>query len=207
MRTFPDARIRTLIAGVNKATHLISKGEHAQAREVLDDVRGRAARAGIESAFIYWNMAVCQEAIGDIEAAFATISHAARLDPLAQPIQGTFDSVAWRMRLSVADSGRAPGDPAIARMYESLMATGECDVSSHVAMARHLSVTGEHDRAMRILDAVTLLACVSQDAWLAKAAVARAMGKPELATECEAQAAAIAEQDVPFGMGPAAVSC
>lgn len=207
MRTFPDARIRTLIAGVNEATHLISTGEHARAREVLDDVRARAAKAGIESGFVYWNTAVCQEALGDIEAAFATICRAARLDPLAQPVQGTFDSIAWRMRYSVADPGRAPGDPAVARMYQALMAAGECDVSSHVAMARHLSATGEHERAMRILDAVTLLACVSQDAWLAKASVARAMGKPELGAESEAQAAAIAEQDVPFAMGPAAVRC
>lgn len=207
MRTFPDARIRTLIAGLRKATTLIEKGEHAEAQTVLFDVRARAAKVGVESAFLVWNLAVCQEAVGELETAFETVSEAARLDPLAQPIQSTFDSVAWRMRLVVADPERAPEDPAIARMYEALMSAGECDVSSHVAMARHLSAVGEHQRAMRILDAVTLLASVSQDAWRAKAAVAGAIGDEALVTECEAQAAAIAEQDVPYGMGPAAVRC
>jgi hypothetical protein len=66
----------------------------------------------------------------------------------------------------------------------------------------------DHERALRILDAVTLLAAVSQDAWKAKVAVARATGNEALTAECEAQVAAIAEQDVPFGMRPAAaVSC
>lgn len=207
MRTFPDVRICTLIAGLRNATTLIEKGDHVEALKVLLDVRARAAKVGVESAFLVWNLAVCEEALGEFEAAFETISEAARLDPLAQPIQATFDSIAWRMRQAVADPERAPEDPAIARMYDALMSAGECDVSSHVAMARHLSAVGEHERAMKILDAVTLLASVSRDAWRAKAAVARAMGDEGLVTECETQAATIAEQEVPYGMGPAAVRC
>lgn len=207
MRTFPDVRIRSLMNKVRKATNLVEKGEHAEAQTVLADVRAQAAKAGIESAFVVWNIAVCQQALGDLEAAFETVCEAARLDPLAHPIQSAFDSIAWGLRVSIVDPEPPVNDISIARRYSLLMAAGECDVTSHVAMARHMSALGEHDRAMRILDAVTLLACVSQDAWRAKATVARAMGNESLAAECEAQATAIAESDVPFGMAATAASC
>lgn len=207
MRTFPDVRFRELMSAVNEATSLADKGEHARALEALGRVRARAEGAGIASAYLHWNVALCHEALGDPEAAFAAVCAAVRLDPLAQPIQSTFESVAWGLRASLASPERPDDDAAIARMYETLMAAGECDVTSHVKMARHLSATGDHDRALRILDAVTLLASVSQDAWHAKAGVARAAGREELAAECEAQAMAITRQDVPFGMGPAAASC
>jgi hypothetical protein len=201
MRTFPDVRMRELMSGVRRATSLMEKGEHAEALQVLTDVRARATPAGIDSAFVAWNVAQCQHALDDLEAAFESICQAARLDPLAQPIQSTFEAISWALRASMADPERAPTDIAIRRMYYALMLAGEADVTSHVAMAKHLSAAGEHRRALEILDAVTLLAGVSQDAWRAKGAVARAAGDDALAAECEAQVEAIAEQDVPFAMG------
>lgn len=79
---------------------------------------------------------------------------------------------------------------------------------SHLAMARHLAHTGKAVDAMRILDAVTLLAPVSKDAWDAKATLARTMGEAGLAARCEAEAGAVAVAPVPFGVpAPRGVSC
>lgn len=55
---------------------------------------------------------------------------------------------------------------------------------------------------MRVVDAVTLLAPGSLDAWLQKAALARAAGEEGLARECESQAAALATTRVTFGIPP-----
>ena len=75
-------------------------------------------------------------------------------------------------------------------------------------MARHLAQAGKASEAMRVLDAVTLLAPVSRDGWVQKAGLARSLGQDDLAAECEAQAMALATAQVPFGIpAPAGAAC
>lgn len=207
MRTFPDVRIRGLLNDVRSATEMISNDAHAEACELLEGVRARALEAGIDSPYVNCSLAVCFEKLDELEAAFEAICAAARHDPFAPPVQGVFNSVAWKLRFALAEPERALDDPSTPRIYEALMATGECDVQCHVAMARYLSAAGRHDEAMRLLDAVTLLANVSRDAWATKAAVARASGREELARSCETEAASIAPRHLPFGMADAGCAC
>lgn len=101
------------------------------------------------------------------------------------------------LRALLADPARPPGEPSTPRLYALLLRTGEADVPCHLAMARHLADSGKHEEALRLLDAVTLLAPASRDAWLARAAFERARGDEAAAASCEVQAAALAAADVP----------
>jgi hypothetical protein len=121
-------------------------------------------------------------------------------DPMNPACQHSFDVIANRLRTALADPERAPDDDSTPRLYALLQAAGEADVTSHLAMARHLAHRGKHAAAMELLDAVTLLSPVSRDAWLQKASLARVLGDETLAVSCETQAAAISASDVPFGV-------
>jgi hypothetical protein len=74
-------------------------------------------------------------------------------------------------------------------------------------MARWLAAAGKRDEARRILEAVTLLAPASRDAWLARGALARVMGDAAEAVRCEAQASALSSTPVPFAIPAPVASC
>jgi hypothetical protein len=53
---------------------------------------------------------------------------------------------------------------------------------------------------MKLLDAVTLLAPISRDAWMERSLIARALGDVEQAVRCESEAAAIGNVKIPYGI-------
>ena len=198
MRTFPDLRMRQLVWDVHRAQKCLDDGEYEQARDLFLELRARARKLGAESAHVHWALAVAYDNLGELEMAFTAISAAVNLDPLEPAGHRSFDIITGHMRAALADENRAPDDPSTSKIYELLVGAGEADVPCHLAMARHLAHTGKRDEAMKMLDAVTLLAPVSRDAWLQKASLARAMGNMELAMQCEAESAAISTADIPF---------
>jgi tetratricopeptide (TPR) repeat protein len=208
MRTFPDLRMRQLTHDAERAQELLDQNQHREARDLFGEVRARAKRLGLASAHLDWGFAVASDYLGETEMAFEGIREAVTKDPFNPMVQRSFDIIAGRLRAALADAARAPEDASTPRLYRLLLAAGEADVSCHVAMARHLAHAGDAREAMRLLDAVTLLAPASRDAWLQKAALARAAGDAALAAECDAQAAALATADVPFGIpGPPGATC
>lgn len=200
MRTFPDLRIRDAVWESQRAGRLLDERDWAGAREAFTALRARAAKLGLDSSYLAWGLAVALDNLGEIEMAFETVSEAVQKDPMNPACHHSFDVIASRLRAALADPARALDDPSTPRLYALLQRAGEADIPSHLAMARHLAHAGKHAEAMRLLDAVVLLAPVSRDAWVQKASLARALGDEALAVSCDAQAAAIAASDVPFGV-------
>lgn len=200
MRTFPDLRLREALRESRRAGQLLEAREWAAAREAFAALRPRLARLGLRSGYVDWGLAVALANLGETEMAFQTANEAIRQDPLNPAAQESFEHIAEQLRAALADPRRAPHDPSTPRLYELLQGAGEADVPSHLAMARHLAQAGDRQGAMRLLDAVTLLAPLSRDAWLQKASLARALGDEGLAASCEAQAAAVAASDPPYGI-------
>jgi hypothetical protein len=208
MRTFPDLRMRDVVSDARRAQDLLDRGEYRESRDLFTQLRARAGKLGLDSAYLAWGMAVTSDYLGELDVAFTTISESLAKDPLNPAAQNSFGVIAHHIRAALADAQRTPDDACTPRLYQLLLQAGEADVPSHLAMARHLAHGAKPAEAMRILDAVTLLAPSSRDAWLQKAALARSLGQDDLAAECEAQAAALATAQVPFGIpGPAGASC
>lgn len=200
LRTFPDIRMRQLVRDGQRAQQLLDQSQYQEARAIFTATRARARKLGLDSAYLTWGVALCTDLMGEPEVAFPLIQESATLDPFNPALQQSFDAIAWRLRNALADADRAVDDPSTPRLYRLLLEAGEADVASHVAMARHLAHAGKPDEALALLDAVTRLAPVSRDAWLAKAAVARTLRNDALAAECDAQAGALATGTVAFGI-------
>ena len=200
MRTFPDQRIREVLWEVHRAQKLLEETDYAEARDLFLQLRARATKLGLRSAYLLWGLAGAYDNLGELELAFSTMSEAVNLDPFNPTTQRSFDVISGRLRAALADASRSADDPSTPRLYQMLLGAGEADVPSHLAMARHLFAAGDQVGALRLLDAVTLLAPVSRDAWVLKGVFARGMGNLELAVRCEAEAATIAAADVPFGL-------
>ncbi len=208
MRTFPDLRIRDAVWEAQRASRLLDDRQWAEARDAFGALRSRAAKLGLDSAYLAWGLAVALDNLGETEMAFEAVSDAIRKDPMNPACHHSFDVIANRLRAALTDPSRAPDDPSTPRIYALLQHAGEADVPCHLAMARHLAHAGQHEAAMRLLDSVTLLSPVSRDAWLQKAALARTLGDEALGASCDAQAAAIAASDVPFGVpAPRGAAC
>jgi predicted Zn-dependent protease len=103
-----------------------------------------------------------------------------------------------RLRTRLTDAQE--GDPEIPRLYGRLQHEDECDLPSHLVWARHLVHVKRLDEAARVLEAVTLLAPASLDAWQARARVERLRGNDAAAAVCEAEATVRGGQPVAFGI-------
>lgn len=202
MRTFPDLKMREVLREGQRAQKLLEEGDYPEARDLFLQLRARARKLGLRSGYLLWGLGVAYDNLGELELAFSTMSDAVNLDPFSPSAQRSFDIIAGRVRAALADASRAADDPSTPRLYQLLLGAGEADVPSHLAMARHLAACGDQPGAMRMLDAVTLLAPVSRDAWVQKGLLARAMGDLPLAVRCETEAATIAAADAPFGLPP-----
>jgi tetratricopeptide (TPR) repeat protein len=208
MRTFPDLRIRDVMADAHRAQERMDRSEYRESRDLFPQVRARAGKLGLDSAYLAWGIAVTSDYLGELDVAFTTISESIGKDPLNPATQNSFNVIGNHIRSALADPTRAPDDPSTPRLYGLLFEAGEADVPSHLAIARYLAHAGKGGEAMRVLDAVTLLAPSSLDAWKQKAALAHLLGQGDVAVECEAQAAALATAQVPFGIpAPAGPSC
>jgi tetratricopeptide (TPR) repeat protein len=208
MRTFPDLRIRAVMADAQRAQDLLDRGEYRESRDLFTQVRARAGKLGLESAYLAWGIAVASDYLGELDMAFTTIWQSIARDPLNPAAQNAFNVIANHIRAALDDPQRAPDDSSTPRLYQLLLEAGEADVASHLAMARHLAHAGKAHEAMRVLDAVTLLAPASRDAWLQKTGLARSLGQDDVGLECEAQAAALATAQLPFGIpATAGASC
>lgn len=201
MRSFPDVRVRKVLSASQRAQRHLDEGEFPEARDAFVAARAQVQQVGMPpSGYFAWGLCVALDNLGEHEMAMELAVEALNLDALCPSFQRSFEVVANNLRRSLSDPERRADDPSSPRIYQQLLDAGEADVPCHLAMARHLSNSGDHAGAMRLLDAVTLLAPISRDAWLAKEAAALAAGDAELAARCAAEAAAIGAAVLPFGV-------
>lgn len=207
MPNFADPAFRDLNGANRAAQELLDKGQFAEARKAFTDVRERARKLGIDASWASWGLAVCCDNVGDFEMAFENMLDALRTDPLNIGKQGSFDAIVQRLRAALSSTERAAEDPSTPRIYRLLVQANEADIPSHLAMVRHLAATGDEAGALRLVEAVTVLAPSNRQAWEAKGALARAQGNTELARACDVEAAACGAAHAPFGIPRASMVC
>jgi tetratricopeptide (TPR) repeat protein len=193
-------RLEAIIEQIEQADQLAERDEHAEARDVLLAAQAECERAGIESGFVSWRLSVAFDILEEYEVAFKYVQEALRLDPFAPPFRSSFGIIVGRMRKAIV--GAEPGETEfVPRLYELLAHAGEGTDAVHVAMARDLEARGESERALRLMDAVTLLSPGCRDAWLARAAICRSMGDGDAARAADVEAAALVERPkTPFAV-------
>lgn len=176
----------------------MNEQDFALALEKSELLERQLRRFGLESGWLTWSMAVIHDMLGHLELAFDQIGKAVTMDPFNPTVQRSHDIIAGKVRARLASAD--PKDEVIPRLYRQLQQSGDVDVSCHLVMARHLAVTEQAVKAAALLEAVTLTAPASVDAWRARAVVARQLGKDQEAAECEAEAMARGSSLVPFGL-------
>lgn len=189
-----------IMSVVQESRALMDRGEAGEARRRLAEARKSAEAIGIRSSCILCNLAVAADQLDEPEQAFILVSEAALLDPMDPQIETLFVRLAATARGVLADPTRKPDDASTPRLYELLSRAGETDVACHLALARFFLATEKPGDATKIVDALTLLAPASVDAWRFKAVVARARNDEALAQSCEKTAALKAQEPVPFGI-------
>lgn len=198
MRSFPDVRFRELLHRITEARDGLEKVGPEKTLDRVVTLKHRCAALGVRSPHLWWMEAFVLELLGRTEEAYRAIVEAARLDPLDPEIQKRLAGLAWALRHALADESRSPVDPSTPRLYALLQETGESDVPCHLAMASHLAETGRAGEALRLVEAVLLVAPASRDAWLARGRLARAAGDEATVARCEAALAGISAMRPPF---------
>jgi tetratricopeptide (TPR) repeat protein len=196
-------KLEAVIELVERADGHADRREMAEARDLLLQARADCERAGVESGFLAWRLCVVFDLLKEHEVAFKYAQEALRQDPLAPPFRNSFNIVARTMRKAILE---AQGQPDwVPRFYDLLVHAGEASDAVHVAMGRWLHVQGQHERALKLVNAVTLLSPACGDAWSLRAVICRALGDEQAAREADVEAAAVAEpQPAPFAVPGAA---
>ena len=199
-----DKRTKHLFAGAKRGFALLDEQNPAEALKVFREVLADARKAGVHSANLLWGIAVASDYTGELEMAFENVTAALALDPLAPPINHSFEVITRRIREALASPERASDDPSTPRLYAILVGAGEAEVESHAAMAHYHLATGNVPAAAAIADAAALFYPASPVAWEAKAAVANARGDAEGAELALIEAVAAGGAPTPFAIPGAA---
>jgi predicted Zn-dependent protease len=199
MRTFPDVRMRAVLAQAASANQKMNQADHEGALVELRALEGRLGQLRLPpSGWVKWAIAVCLDLTDDPRGALDKIGEALDADPLNPAHHASFGVIVNRLRTRLTDA--LEGDPEIPRLYGRLQHEDECDLPSHLVWARHLVHVKRLDEAAKVLEAVTLLAPASLDGWQARARVERLRGNDTAAAECEAEASVRGGKPVAFGI-------
>ena len=197
-------KLEGILEQVERADNLAERQQFDEVRELLLAAQADCARAGVDSAFLAWRLCVVFDQLKEHELAFKYAQDALRMDPLAPPFRNSFGVIVGTMRKAILAAQPGAAD-FVPRFYELLVRAGEGNDAVHVAMARHLQAQGQNERALKLVNAVTVLSPGFRDAWLARAAICRSLGDDQAAREADVEAAAVAEVPrAPFAIpGPA----
>jgi tetratricopeptide (TPR) repeat protein len=176
-----------MVASLHKAHGLVERQEYQAAKDLLTSVSRDAAFAGVESADLLWGLAIVSDYLGELDDAFVYITKAIRRDPLSPSIENSFGIICSRIRAALSDVNRDPADATTPKYFRMLVQAGKCDETSHLAMARHLDHGGKPEEALRILEALNVIAPTFREGWELKAKVLGKLGRSG-AMEAEAEA-------------------
>lgn len=206
-RKVPAEKRAELREEMGRIHDLVNQKQYVEAKKLAEKVAAGCAFYGAQSAHVTWALAVVNDYLGEVEEAFRFISEAVRLDPLEPNIMRSFDIVTGHIRHILLSPDRDPADESTPRLHAMLVEAGEADEVVHLALVRHLGEVGKDAEAMKLVDAVVLLAPGCRDAWATKAMLAKNLGLLEDAIAAEAEAAALDGGPVPlFGIPGQAVA-
>jgi tetratricopeptide (TPR) repeat protein len=177
-----------MIAGIKNAQELIQAERYQPAKDLLLKLSRDADWAGIESGHLWWGLAIASDYLGQLEEAFGYVSKAIRADPLSPAYDNSFGIILGRMKAALANPEGDPDDATLPRLYKALVRAGKADEGCHLAMAKWLDQADKAEDALKVLDALTTLAPASRDAWVAKAAILKKLGRTTLAVSAESEA-------------------
>jgi tetratricopeptide (TPR) repeat protein len=198
MRTFPDVRMRKLLSLADQAGEALKANDFPEAKRLFRELLAQLASHGLESASAHWGLAIVHDYLEEYDMALNSILTAISMDPLAPDMQRSFDVIVDRVREYLCQLPAT--DASVPRLYALLQQSGELDVPSHLAMARHLAATNRPAEAARIYEALCSLAPASRDVWEARACFEEARGNATAAASFRAEAHARALADVPYGI-------
>jgi tetratricopeptide (TPR) repeat protein len=190
--------MRELLELAGSIAEATRAGNQEGALERARELRSRASRVGLESAWVQWSIAVCLDNLGQPEDALHELKKAIAMDPIDSQYQRSFDIIVTRLRAELA--ALAPDDDSVPRLYQLLAESGSNDVQTHLVMARHHMKSGRVARARELLEALSMLAPISREVWVERARLERLEGNEAAAVKCDAEAASVTSKDVLFGI-------
>lgn len=174
-----EPELKKLKADVREAKQLAENGQLAAARERFVGLRTRAEELGVGAGYLIWFQAELAAQLGDPMTALDLLAEASAVDPLNPSTQGSFNSVCARLRSELADPEKT------AAVYKKLAWAGETDLSCHLAMVRFLMAASKGAEALKLIEAVTLLAPASVEAWRLRLSLAAELGDGAAVEACE----------------------
>jgi Tfp pilus assembly protein PilF len=192
--------MRALTRAASAAAGQLDNGDYQGARTELSSVLTKLKLLRLRSAWAEWALAASLDMAGDTVAAFRQIQKALELDPVNSAHHKSYGIITDKLKQGLMS---APDhDASIASTYALLRDAGECDVFCHLAWARHLLHGKRLAEAEAVLDAVTLTAPASIDAWRLRARLARMQGDEAGAATYLAEAESRNAEPVAFAIPP-----
>jgi hypothetical protein len=192
-----STKLTSLAQEVGRAHQLISSGENAEARSVLQRVLAEGRRAGQTSPFALWCLAVASDNLEDHENSTRYIQEAVALDPLSPQLRHSFDIIANNVRQALLSPERPENDPEIPALYELLVRMSEANLETHLRMAQHQVAVGDVTGGHELLDALSKVFPASPQVWNALAAVARLRDDADTVSRCQKAQSRLVQPTLP----------
>lgn len=191
MQTFIDANLNKFQKDLVKLNEAADARDSKTVKALAEELIRKASRLGLRSAFLHWQLAVACDMLDETEKGLDEISVASALDPFDHNIERSLEIIVWKLRDSLQADAFAEDEAAVTRVYEKLSRIGCADVSSHLAMVRHLAVKESSEVALEFVNTILKLHPFSADAWRHKATIAESLGNQELVADCMAHVTAL----------------
>jgi tetratricopeptide (TPR) repeat protein len=174
---------------LRRTSELSQAGKYDEALELARGVEAACVTAKVESAHLYWAMAVMSDYAGKLPDALTYVLKALRADPLMLPAEQSLGIIVGRCRKKLVEAA-LDADEGVA-LYNALAENGLADDACRVAHAKRLHENGQNEEALQVAEAVALLSPRMADAWRIVGAAAAALGRTDLAAEasCRCEAA------------------
>lgn len=145
-----------LVARVERATLMTSEGRHEAAHKLLREVEQDARQLQIKSAYLLFCIGVALDNVGDPHTSMRYLHEALAIDPLAAPFVRSVRIVTGRLTYTLMDEDEPP--EARLQAYQTLAHYGQADGFCHLAAAQLHAELGHADEAMRLAEAVRVIA-------------------------------------------------
>jgi tetratricopeptide (TPR) repeat protein len=167
-------QLQTRAAALQKP---LDEGNWEALKKEAQALIGDASEAGIDSAYLWWCLTAAHDSLGETMLAIDAVSRAARLDPVHPAVIRAFSEVCGHARDRLC--AEEPTSSLIPELHERLSRIGEADVECHLARARYEFERGDTAGAVKLINAVLVIAPGKAEAWQLRYEVADQTGDPD----------------------------